>query len=222
MGLENIDLVGNSNQRTPCVLVLDTSASMEGAPIDELNAGLTELHSALNSDPYALTHVSLLIVKAGGDAEIMMDWVDATNFQPIPMRTNGMTPLGEALVLALDKIEEVKDYYRQNGIQYTRPWLFFMTDGAPTDDGQVWSEAVRRCREAETGKRAAIFPIGVGGSADLKKISEVCSRQTVILKGLNFREFFVWLSSSLGAASRTTPGTDVQLPSVDTWASVTS
>ena len=150
-----------------------------------------------------------------------MDWVDATKFEPIPMRPNGMTPLGEALILGLYKIEEIKTYYRDNGIQYTRPWLFFMTDGSPTDDQSVWSEAVRQCREAETGKKAVIFPIAVG-SADISKIADVSSRQVAVLKGLNFREFFVWLSGSLGAASRTAPGTDVQLPSVDSWASVTS
>ena len=40
----------NNSQRTPCVLVLDGSQSMEGQPVDELNRGLNVLEpQALSS-----------------------------------------------------------------------------------------------------------------------------------------------------------------------------
>jgi uncharacterized protein YegL len=222
MALDHIDFVGNPNQRTPCILVLDTSGSMDGDPIEELNEGIKAFHQALTDDTHALTHVSIAIVTAGGsNAELLMDWTDATGFSPVPMKGDGPTPLGEALILALDLIEQVKAGYRSNGIQYTRPWLFFMTDGEPTDSPEVWAEAIRRCREAEMGKKAVIFPIAVQ-RGNVAKIGQTSSRSPVKLTGLNFKEFFVWLSGSLGQASRTAPGTDIQLPSLDSWGSVQS
>jgi len=220
MALENIDFVGNSNQRTPCIVVLDTSGSMAGEPIRELNEGVRALHQALNEDTHALTHVSLCLITAGGSgAEVLMDWTDATQFQPVDMQAAGVTPLGAALILALDRVEQYKGECRAQGIQYTRPWLFFITDGSPTDSDTTWAEAIRRCKEAEVGKKAVIFPITVQ-NGDQQKISEVTSRQVVQMTGLNFKEFFVWLSGSLGSASRQAPGTDVQLPSINSWANV--
>jgi uncharacterized protein YegL len=41
---------GNPEPRCPCVLVLDTSGSMDGQPMNELNAGLQALRDALLKD----------------------------------------------------------------------------------------------------------------------------------------------------------------------------
>src|SRR5215216_272873 len=56
----------NPERRCPVVLVLDTSASMQGEAIRQLNAGLQQLASDLQRDPLASLRVELAIVSFGG------------------------------------------------------------------------------------------------------------------------------------------------------------
>lgn len=226
--MSQIDYTGNPNQRTPCVLVLDASGSMNSpiqngrTRIDELNNGIATLQAELQGDDTALVRVQLGIVSVGGpanDADILMDWTDATDFQAFPLRADGSTPLGKGLRIALQMIEQGKQNLRAAGISYTRPWMMVITDGEPTDQNEIWSAAVSECRAAEDGKRVEIFSIGVEG-ANIGKLAEISSKPPLMLSGMKFRELFVWLSASLGAASRSRPGQALQLPSTDPWRNV--
>lgn len=220
--MSDINFEGNSRQRTPCILVLDCSGSMEGSPIKELNAGLLEFKKALLEDHVALTSVSVCIVSVGGPnstADLMMDFVDAVDFEPVELKADGGTPLGAGIIMALDKIEEFKREAKLHDARYTRPWLFVMSDGEPTDDASIWSEAVRRAQEADTGKKAVIFSIAIG-NGNTAKLGELTKKSVAHLSGVKFKEFFVWLSGSLSKASKTTEGTDVQLPPRDSWSFV--
>jgi hypothetical protein len=60
-----IEFADNPEPRCPCLLLLDTSGSMAGRPIEQLNAGLSTLHSELNADSLASKRVDLAIVTFG-------------------------------------------------------------------------------------------------------------------------------------------------------------
>lgn len=121
-----VEFADNANERTPCVLVLDCSGSMRGEPIKQLNAGLKALEKELKEDIDASSRVQLLIIKAFGkdEAVISSDWIDAMNFTAPTMEAGGLTPLGKAMELALQKIEEQKCLYDSCGITSKRPWIF--------------------------------------------------------------------------------------------------
>ena len=225
--MSEIDYSGNPNQRTPCVLVLDASASMTEETgngktrMDELNRGVEELEKSLRQDDVALSRVQLAIVSVGGaayDADVMMDWTDVVNFSSFPIEPGGATPLGKGLKIALDLVEEGKDELKANGISYTRPWIIVISDGEPTDLDE-WDEAVQDCLAAERDKKVEIFSIGVH-NANMSMLGQFTSKPPLKLNGLKFKELFVWLSSSLSAASRSRPGDNVQLPSTDPWRDV--
>jgi uncharacterized protein YegL len=207
----------NPEPRCPCVLLLDTSYSMSGPPISELNAGLQVFKEALSQDELAMLRVEVAIVTFGPVA-VTQDFVTVDQFVPPMLEPLADTPMGTAINLALDKIDERKQLYKQNGVSYYRPWVFLITDGGPTD-GNVWQTAAQRVREAESRKRVAFFSVGVEG-ADMGVLEQISSRQPLKLQGLNFREMFVWLSSSLTSVSRSKPGEEVPLQSPMGWGEV--
>jgi uncharacterized protein YegL len=226
--MTEIDYSGNPNQRTPCVLVLDASGSMDSKTssgktrIQELNEGIQALQSELQADDTALVRVMLSIVIVGGptnDAEVLMDWTDATQFQPFPLRADGTTPLGKGLSIGLELIEEVKGDLRRNGVSYTRPWMIVISDGDPTDEGDVWQAAVLECQAAEAQRKVEIFSIGVDG-ANLNTLGRISQKPALSIQSVRFRELFVWLSASLSAASRSRPGDTLALPPTDPWRNV--
>jgi uncharacterized protein YegL len=207
----------NPEPRCPCVLLLDTSGSMNGMPITELNRGLQAFQEALANDALALLRVEIAIITFG-PVTVAQEFVTANQFVPPNLTASGDTPMGTAINLALDKIDERKQVYKQNGISYYRPWVFLITDGSPTD-GNIWQVAATRVQEAETAKKVAFFSVGVAG-ANLNILGQVAKRQPLQLKGMNFREMFVWLSSSLTNVSRSKPNEEVPLQSPMGWGSV--
>ena len=219
-GIPDIALTDNTSQRLPCILLLDGSGSMSGDPINQLNAGLRLLEEELKKDDVASQRVQLLVIRFGGDVEVVTDWTDAMAFAAPPIQSDGLTPMGEAVRLALVKLEEQKLRYRNNGIAYNRPWLFLLTDGSPTDAD--WNAAAAESKAAEQAGKLTFFGIGVGPDADLQKLSQFSVRTPVRLDGLKFRELFLWLSRSTSSASKASQGTTVQLPPPSDWTQVSA
>ncbi|MGP1664647.1 MAG: vWA domain-containing protein [Rhodanobacter sp.] len=222
LAIPDVALVDNTEQRTPLVLVLDCSGSMGGAPINQLNEGLKLLERELKGDVIAAKRVRLLIIRLGGldNAEVIGDWCDAMDFNAPALEANGTTPTGQAVELALQEIEAEKSRYKQAGIAYTRPWMFLMSDGVPTD---AWEDCAARCCAAELAHKVAVFPIAVGEGAQADTLGAFCSRGSNGVKrlsGLQFNEMFLWLSTSMQVVSQSKAGGQVQLPATDTWALV--
>ncbi len=220
ISIPDVALADNTSQRLPCVLLIDGSGSMGGSPIDELNAGLRLLEDELKKDDIASQRVQLLVIRFGNDVEIITDWTDAGSFSAPQIKAAGLTPMGEAVRLALTKLDEQKAKYRANGIAYNRPWVFLLTDGEPTDD--KWQQAAAESRAAEQAGKLVFFGIGAGTEADLGKLAEFSTRAPVRLQGLKFRELFLWLSRSTSSASKAAQGTNVQLPPPSDWMQVSS
>lgn len=209
------DFASNPEPRCPCILLLDVSGSMSGRPINELNAGLVTFRDELLADPLALKRVELGIVTFG-PVHVEQPFTSAANFFRPSCLPRAIHQWVRFITKALDMVEERKREYRANGISYYRPWIFLITDGAPTDE---WQAAANKVFRGEEDKRFAFFSIGVQG-ADMKTLAQISVRQPLPLQGLQFRELFSWLSSSLRSVSRSTPGTEVVLEAPKGWTSV--
>lgn len=213
---ETNNFADNPEPRCPCILVLDVSGSMAGAPLAELNAGLQVFKEELTSDSLAMKRVEVGIVTFG-PVNVEQSFTTASTFYPPTLAAQGATPMGEAIMQAMTMLDARKAEYKANGISYYRPWIFLITDGAPTD---AWEAAATRVAQAEESKAVAFFAVGVKG-ADMELLRRISSaRAPLQLDGLKFRELFKWLSSSLRSVSRSTPNTEVSLASPTGWASV--
>lgn len=214
------DFALNPEPRVPCVLILDVSGSMAGEPISQLNEGLITYKDSLFADGLARKRVEVAIVTFGQEVTTVCEFVTAENFMPPTLEASGLTPMGQAVNLAIDMVDARKAQYKSSGIGYYRPWLFLITDGGPNDTG--WESAAARAVEGDRAKKFAFFGVGVEG-ADFDNLKKFCVREPLKLRGLEFRKLFQWLSSSQQSVSRSTPGEEVPLQSPtapDGWAAV--
>ncbi len=250
---DQTEFAENPEPRCPVVLVLDTSGSMQGKAIAELNEGLRAFSSAIKADRLASLRVEVAVVACGGKVraldvrgsdnpeqnkdvvlfnpmglairpkvnEVPLDarqaFVTVDQFVPPILDANGDTPLGEAISRALALLRERKEIYKQNGLDYFRPWIFAITDGRPTDKG--WEAVADQVRQEEARKGVVFYGVGVEG-ADLQTLNRFSpSRPPLKLKGLAFNEMFTWLSKSLSAIAHSRPGEQAPLPPVG-WGSI--
>lgn len=192
-----VEFAENPESRCPVVLLLDTSVSMRGRPIDELNVGLQVFRDELFADTLASKRVDVAIVTFG-PVKIETDFIGAQHFHAPTLSVVGDTPMGAAIEQALSLLRTRKDAYKANGISYYRPWVFLLTDGGPTDSV---SRAAQLVREGEDMKNFMFFAVGVEG-ANFEVLSQISVREPLRLDGLRFRDLFKWLSASLSTVSK--------------------
>jgi uncharacterized protein YegL len=207
------DFANNPESRCACMLLLDTSGSMSGMPIQQLNEGVKTLKDELTQDSLASKRVEVAMITFG-PATLESDFQTVDNFFPKHLSANGDTPIGTAISMGIDLVNRRKQVYKENGVGYYKPWIILITDGGPTDN---WYNVAQLIKEGEEKNAFAFFAIGVEG-ANMDVLSKLSVRSPIKLKGLMFREFFLWLSSSMKMVSSKNPGTTIQMLPPSGWA----
>jgi uncharacterized protein YegL len=210
------EFVQNPENRCPVILLLDTSGSMIGEAMNALNQGVNLFKENIQADTKASLSVEVALITFG-PVKLVQDFVTIDQFTPPTLVADGVTPMGEAIEYALDLLTKRKAVYQENGIQYYRPWIFMITDGAPTDP---WQDAAARIHQGEVDRKFCFFSVAVEG-ADLKTLAQIApsDRPPVLLNGLDFQSLFVWLSKSMKRVSSGKVGEAVELPPVG-WGQV--
>jgi uncharacterized protein YegL len=216
---EVVEFAENPEPRCPCVLLLDTSGSMQGDRIEALNQGLLSFKDELVKNTLAARRVEVAIVTFDSHVNVVQDFVTVDQFTPPILTAQGLTTMGAGINKSLEIIQERKSQYRANGIAYYRPWIFMITDGEPQGEiDEVIEQATQRLRGDESNKKVAFFTVGVE-NANMDRLHQIAVRTPLKLKGLNFVEMFVWLSASMSAVSHSQLEEQVALPPIG-WGSI--
>lgn len=207
----------NFEQKCLCVLVLDTSGSMHGDPIKELNKGLQDFYEEIYNDETTSQRLELAIITFDSKSTLIQEPALVENFAIPELRANGSTVLVTAVKDAICLVNERKNWYKATGQKYYRPWIILMTDGEPDSDQDVngLSSLIKADTEA---KRYVFLPIGVKSAnmAILKSIQGTIP--PMMLEGTRFSAFFKWLSASMGTVVKSEAGVKVDLSvGADEW-----
>lgn len=221
--LEDLEFADNPEPRCPVLIIADCSGSMAGEPMNAMNRGVEALYQAIIDDEIARNRVEIALLSFGTHAKVERDFAIVESVVRTEMAIAGATNMHLAIQQGCDLLEERKEKYRVNGVPYFRPILVLFSDGLPTGTPEETAAANQRLIEMENDGRLIIFKVGVNATAVEAMRNALpnpaSSFQPLQLDNLRFNDFFVWLSRSVSAISRSTPGDSVNLPPTD-WASI--
>lgn len=218
--LEN-DIISKGGERIPVCLCLDVSASMSGARINKLNAGIKDFKNMVCEDLRAKMATDLCIVTFSSTVQCEMVFTPLAIAEMPTLQASGNTHLGEGVDFALNMLEARKAYYKQEGIQYNQPIIFIMSDGDGNGSKTIFNQVVEKVRYLTENRKLSAFGIAIDSRSNIDELTQITNNQALMLDNTKFNEFFVWLSQSVTAVANS--GKDVEhvpLPSIEGWATL--
>lgn len=198
-------------RRLPVYLLLDTSGSMTGEPIEAVKNGVQMMVHSLRQNPQAIETAFVSIITFDSEAKQLIPLTDLASFQTIDLKAAGTTALGAALSLLADKLEnEVTETTLEQKGDW-KPIVFIMTDGVPTDDWQAGFQKLKAV------KKGLIVGCAAGNNADDKVLKEIAD-QVVRLSNTDadsIGKFFQWVSASIATTSTKVEETGIDLTKKD-------
>ena len=198
-------------RRLPVYLLLDTSGSMTGEPIEAVKNGVQMMVHSLRQNPQAIETAFVSIITFDSEAKQLIPLTDLASFQTVDLKAAGTTALGAALSLLADKLENevTKTTLEQKGDW--KPIVFIMTDGVPTDDWQAGFQKLKAV------KKGLIVGCAAGNNVDDKVLKEIAD-QVVRLSNTDadsIGKFFQWVSASIATTSTKVEETGIDLTKKD-------
>lgn len=161
--------------------VIDTSGSMAGEAIGQVNVGISDTIETLKQEAVtadAQLKISVLEFNSGAT------WLNSAGPQDIedfafttPLQAGGLTDMGKALKELNSKLSR-KEYLNSIAGNYL-PVIIFLSDGYPTDD---YKKALEDIRLNKWFNRATKIAIGVGDDPDYTMLANVTGNIEHVIK----------------------------------------
>ncbi|WP_371604189.1 hypothetical protein OG345_34125 [Streptomyces sp. NBC_01220] len=199
------------DERQPVVLLLDTSASMgrpvENPRIDELSEALVRWFDGVRAEPRLRARVEVCLITFDSRVRVFDPdrdrlvpveeaapdrlFVPVDRMRPPRLEASGLTRMTEAVETALDLARSRHRALQDQQVQVRRPFLWVLTDGAPSDaNGEAMDPAAlagtaEMVRRGEERGECVLQAIGVSG-ADLELLRVLTPKGALMLEGLDF------------------------------------
>lgn len=189
-------------RRLPVFLLLDTSGSMNGEPLESLKVGLETMLATLRSDPFALETVHLCIITFDRDARVVAPLAPLDEFQmpEISAPESGPTHTGQALRLLCELLDSELRQTTPDCKGDWKPIIFLMTDGKPSDT-YLYNEMACELVQKQV---ASIIPCACGMKAREEPLKLLADKVYVMqtMGPSDFRSLFRWVSESISQNSK--------------------
>jgi len=201
---ENVEwnvAVSEGVRRLPIYLLLDTSGSMAGAPIQAVRLGVEQFKKDAGSDSYAEETIFVGIITFGQEAQFVTKGLMSfdkfrDDFQTDSLSANGQTPLGQALWLLSESLDkDVKGSVKGGEKGDWKPLVYILTDGEPTDDWKAAREAILNRQK----KRVInVITVGCGPTINQQNLKEIAIGPTWNMGNdeASFKNFFQWVTQT--------------------------
>lgn len=200
-------------RRLPVYLLIDTSGSMTGEPIESVKVGLEAMLSSLRGDPFALESANISIITYDREVKVILPLTPLEDIQlpEITCPESGPTNMGAALKTLCKQIDSEVHLSTPTQKGDWMPLLFLMTDGKPSDIME-YNEAIP---EVKKRKFATIVACAAGSKAKTEPLQQLTDQVYTLdtMDRSSFSQFFKWVSSSIGVGNRSIGATsDLILP----------
>lgn len=193
-------------RRLPVYLLLDTSGSMYGEPIEAVKNGVQTLISTLRSDPYALETAFLSIITFNSTAQQITPLTELAAIQQPSIDAGGCTVLGGALELLAKKVDSEITKTTAEVKGDWRPLVFLMTDGEPTDS------ITKGLEEFKKRKFGMVVACAAGQGANVNTLKQITENvvQLDTADSATIKAFFKWVSASISTSSKSVEETSAE------------
>lgn len=195
-------------------MLIDTSGSMKGEPIESVKVGIESMIATLRQDPYALETVNISIITFDKDIKVLLPLTPLEDFQLPDIKTpdSGPTHTGAALEMLCRQVEQEVTLSTLERKGDWMPLLFIMTDGAPSDI-MVYNKIIP---EVKKKKFASIIACAAGMKAKIDPLKQLTDQVYSLdtMDSSSFKKFFKWVSDLIEIGNKSIGATDeLVLPS---------
>lgn len=197
----------------PVYILVDTSGSMKGEPIESVKVGLADMIAALRQDPYALETVCISIITYNRDVEQILPLTELENLQLPNITTpdSGPTHMGMALQMLCKNVRQEVNHGHEGQKGDWRPLLFILTDGKPSDL-QTYEQTIP---EVKALNFASIVACAAGPRAKTEPLMKLTDQVFTLdtMDSATFKKFFKWVSDTIGQGGKSMGATSsLELP----------
>jgi uncharacterized protein YegL len=190
-------------RKLPIYILIDTSGSMRGEPVEAVKTGLRSLFKALQKDPYALETVHVSVITFDREARILMPMTEVKDaaLPEIPELESSPTNLGEALQLMCSRYDAEVAKSTPAAKGDWQPLAVVMTDGAPSDtllfNGM--------CEKLKGYRFSRIIGCAAGPKAKPEPLRKFCTDVVALetMDSNSFSSFWQWVSQTFSRQSQT-------------------
>lgn len=186
----------------PVVLLLDVSTSMSAdKKISALNEAVETMIASFANAEEMKTEIQVAVITFGSEVALHMPYTSASKIEWTPLRTSGWTPLGSALELAKNLIEDKE----KTPSRAYRPTVVLVSDGQPTDE---WKRPFHNFLSTGRSQKCDRMAMAIGGDADEAVLTQfIAGTEHELLRAHNaaeLRNAFRYVTMSVTTRSRST------------------
>jgi uncharacterized protein YegL len=171
----------------------------ENGKIAVLNSAVNEMLTSFKNLDATNASISVSIITFGGNAQICQELKPVSEIGEINMIASGMTPMGGAVRLAKEMIENKEIITSRT----YRPTVVLVSDGMPNDS---WEDAIDLFKNDGRSAKCYRMAMGIGveeGTPEHKVLKNfISNEERVYSAGDDIRKFFKYVTMSVTSRTR--------------------